>query len=383
MYVRLTRRLSGRALRRPGPKGAPAGDPLAEVATRKTEFEIAKLDREVKALDRQIEGWSWSRKIEWVKAVGSSSSFFLALVAIGSLWITYQTGRGSAERAEREAVSSLIRELGSDRSQTRSIAALRLGTYLGDPTYSQIALGGLVFAMTLEREPQVQEAILQALKPAGEDSRTPLSRARSRLDSEIPPLFSLIDEQTGRLTPQAAAKIEARQASLVKVTLALAGIAKCDQTGCPPDFGGTISLRGFRFIGYRKALSGANFSTSVLSEADFYKVDLRGAHFDGASLQAASFIGADLRQATFDGAKMQIVNDRKLGQLPRTRFSAADLSGASFVDACLGGADFTGAKNLDLAALTKGYTKGVLIEPEKLAALGTQRDHVRCREIIE
>jgi hypothetical protein len=352
----------------------------AHLVERKAQAELSKLERERDKIDREIHVLAHG---PWLEPAKMFSSLLLALVAVAGLWVSVETarraadqGQREAQRSERELVSTLIRDLSAEQPGLRATAAGRLGTYIGTPMYRSSAVASLISAVGFESEDLVQGAIMRALAPAGTAAGDALRDARSMLDGDIAPLFSDVDPTTGILREATARKIDARQQALIKIALALASDQHCEAIPCRPEFAGIQSLRRSRFISYSGRLKQANFRGATLSEADFFEADLSGADFERADVDAAVFSGAVLAGAKFDGANMRALKEGD--RVKYALFKGADLAGASFVDACLGGADFTGSRNLDLAAVARGFTAGLRIEPDKLAGLGTPRSSPRC-----
>jgi uncharacterized protein YjbI with pentapeptide repeats len=91
-----------------------------------------------------------------------------------------------------------------------------------------------------------------------------------------------------------------------------------------------FDLQGANLEGLRIPFSrwrGANFSATVLRDADLHGVDLQGADFTGADLSGADLANADLSGARFQGACLQRA-DLRGARLSGTDFANADLSQA-------------------------------------------------------
>jgi Pentapeptide repeats (8 copies) len=355
----------------------------ADIVKGKAEAEIKKAKLDAEKLEREARHF-W---MEPVKVITGVSSILLGLVAVGGLWVSFQTSLQTAQKAERDAqrlerevVSSLVKDLGAEQRALRATSALRLGYYVTDEKLGAGVVASLIASLVGEGEPEVQEAILQALEPARQAVRSALTDARGHLDGQIVQLFSDIDPSTGLPSPPVERKIQGKQQAMIKITFMLAASTQCKTSPCPADFSNLQSLRRSLFLSYRDRLKGANFANAAVLESDFYGVDLSGAHFEGASLQASSFIRSKLDGAKFDGANIRLIQHPIRGTLHRAEFRNADLTGASFVESCLGGADFT-ESNVDPVALARGFTEGVLIESEKLAKLGPLRSHDKCRVV--
>jgi uncharacterized protein YjbI with pentapeptide repeats len=362
-----------------------AAIPRADLVRRKAELERDKVALELTKLasDRRRDRW-----VEPLKAIAGLSSILLALVAVGSLWVSLETARqaaakaeAEAQRAERELVSSLIRDLGAEQRSVRATSAWRLGAYMNHPKFESIVIGSLSATVALEEQGEVQDAMLLALQPLRPLAQLQLLGTRSQLEGEIVRLLSNLDAKTRVLTDADEARVQNKQQALIKITLTLAGSSSCAAAPCVPNFDSITALRRARFFNFRGRLKGATFQRAAVTEADFFGLDLTGARFDGALVEAASFIKAELVDARFDGANMRLI-DHVARPIPRTEFRNANLKGATFVDACLAGADFTGS-NVDPAALAKGYTEGIMIEADKLAKLGTPRSHTSCQTVHE
>jgi hypothetical protein len=172
----------------------------AELVRSKAEAETEKARLDVEKLRRDARHY-W---IEAVKALSGLSSILLAIVAVGSLWVSLQTTRQAAEKAdrdaqrlEREVVSSLIKDLSAEQYGLRATSARRLGAYSTDPKLSAIVVPSLVAALETEGQGEVQDAILQALEPALQAAQAHLARARSELNGQLVQLLSAINPSTG------------------------------------------------------------------------------------------------------------------------------------------------------------------------------------------
>jgi uncharacterized protein YjbI with pentapeptide repeats len=89
-----------------------------------------------------------------------------------------------------------------------------------------------------------------------------------------------------------------------------------------------FDLQGANLEGLRIPFSrwrGANFSATVLRDADLHGVDLQGADFTNADLTGADLAGADLSGARFQGACLHRA-DLRGARLTGTDFHNSDLS---------------------------------------------------------
>ncbi len=132
-----------------------------------------------------------------------------------------------------------------------------------------------------------------------------LLEAAKRKEKEHNEMFELLLSQREAIATNSLGRLRALE------NLSAAGLWQDDF-----DLSG-VNLEGLRipFSRWR----GANFSNSVLRQADLHGADLVGADFSHSDLSGADLRGADLREATFSGA----------------RLTQADLRGAT-----LDGADF-------------------------------------------
>ena len=141
----------------------------ADIVKGKAEAEIKKAKLDAEKLEREARHF-W---MEPVKVITGVSSILLALVAVGGLWVSFQTSlqttqkaERDAQRLEREVVSSLVKDLGAEQRGLRATSALRLGYYATDGIRGRRGRQPH-YHLGRGRRARVQEAILQALGRAG------------------------------------------------------------------------------------------------------------------------------------------------------------------------------------------------------------------------
>ncbi len=363
-----------------------------EIIHDRAKAELNRVESEVAKLVRENETFRNGMRLEWIKAIGSLSSVFLGIAAIGGLIVSLQTSQLASQRAEAEAerariesFSALIRELVSEHPLNRASAANRVSVYSSSETYSKQAISSLINAFAFEKNPLAQDALLNSIRSINkvEYIKSELSLIKGQISRATERLFSRVDTTTGLPNRDVSEEVDIQQQAMIKITIALSESPLCEKDNCVADFRNMKSLRRASFFLYNDRLKGANFTDASLSEADLYKVDLSGASFQRSVLDGTNFAGAILAHTNFANSMMRKVNNRIRGPLQLAVFKGANLDGAIFTNACLAGADFRGAINVDLSALRSGFTEGILIEPEKLAQIGTPRGSPACAQVDE
>lgn len=170
-------------------------------------------------------------------------------------------------------------------------------------------------------------------------------------------------------------------AELQSVGLANAKAAGADFSGAVADylvFGRGSNLSGASFDGLTgrdvrfggSELTGAAFTNTKVSHADFTASGLDGVRFAGSSLSGKSFNLTDLRQADFSG----VVREARYAT-----FNVANLDGLDF-----GGFDFTGAKIVGSPNSYDGPNRspaGAIASMNGTSFAGARFDHAMFQEI--
>jgi hypothetical protein len=274
------------------------------------EREIEKLKAETDKLNYDQTHSTRLFGVEFAKAGGA---VLAACVAIATFGLGFCTRQDERETRVRTDAARLVESLGGKEPATRITAAIGLRAYLKENQTRMLAISGLAYALGIELEGDVQQAIQETLTEAGSDAEKPIRDLLTRAEGEVRQGFSniaAIADSSKR--HQEEMRIKARQSAMITGLLALARIKSTDGAAVRPELS-NHNFKNYPFYALSSDFRGALFRSAVVWGADFYKMDLSGADFSNAiatdakfnlaQLASVNFSGADLQRAVFTGAE--------------------------------------------------------------------------------
>jgi Pentapeptide repeats (8 copies) len=375
-----------------------AADDKVQAEVDKLKAEAQKIRLECQKASRDLKQYQTFFRLEMLKAFGTAATFVVGLAAVLTFaWNVYTYNLDSTRKAS-EQVSALLKDLGHESSVVRLGAIFGMMPYMKDADLGDSIRLNLTYAIGLEKNHDIQNAIVQSLSIDKEKIAPLLRDARDRMASATAPLFndlhrveSLIENGSGqplealqKRKQEIEREITQRQRGAVVISSTLRDISDCSrqpQKRCVLDLSG-LHLKGMEFVGMRTDMRGSLFKDTGLWGADLYGLDLTGADFTSARLHEADLRRAILIRANFNSARMERMVQRAYKNTP-TRFALADLSDATFVGACLGGADFSGALNLKPEQFKESFAAKATFDKEfevTLQRLGFLKADPRCKE---
>lgn len=145
----------------------------------KPQFELQKLVGEVHKIAAETAKTKSElinlEKFPIFEVVRTAGAFFIAVAAIGTISWNIHTSSIDSDRRLTERISLLVQELGAKEPPRRAAAAVGLGLYINEKAGGEFAphamsiLDTLMFAMSLESDVHVLDAILATLQKAQQD----------------------------------------------------------------------------------------------------------------------------------------------------------------------------------------------------------------------
>jgi hypothetical protein len=310
--------------------------------------EKAKLDGEKAKLDAEVRKLGHDKVLDWFKLCGALAA---AVAALLTYWATALKNAADEDARFRTDAAQLAQNLGAPQAQLRAAAAVGLGRFLDDPRTHGLALSSLAYAIGLESQIDVQQAIADSLVKAGQDAVASLRQTRSRLNGEVEIALSKAGDVGNCMGYQPALEsVRQQQNGLITAVLALSRIEHK-----PADFQ-ELDFKCYEFYRVNGDLRGAVFARAILWYADFFQTEVREADFRNVVAPGAKFQQATLSSAQFAGA-----------DLHGARFDQAVLDGVDFSDAQLDRTCFAGATGLTEAPLKRAKSLAGAVLPPPLA----------------
>lgn len=313
--------------------------------------------------------WQWMRSHPGITllSVTSAGIFSVLATVVGTqIYVETQANQRQVKTDNNQVFLSLVNRLSataSDPLTERKSIILSLAR-VDDPRTIPL----LVDLLGQETNPAIVETLQQALVGIGTETLPHLKRLNQSLSQNS----TLLSSTRKAIANQAVADLIAKILSiysgkLEQVDLSQVNLAKVE--GENRNF--TLSLP-------RKDLSGINFRSAILNQANFQEskfahlgkneriADFSNAHLQGVDFTKAKLTGVILNQSNLTGAILSKSNLTK-AQLNQSNLSSVEMIGANAEAAQLQNASLTGA-NIGNSKFTKADLTGASLGQVKALA---------------
>ncbi len=283
--------------------------------------------------------WQWMQThpgITLIVAVGVGLGSVLTTFIGTQIFIQSQATERQGEAQGNQLFLELVERLDpsvANAAQKRREVVLAMGT-VKDPKAYQF----LVDLLVQETDPQLVDSIQQALFSAGPEALPYLQRANLALRKDMEVLKPGSSEQQQNIL---RLRLRGTKQAIVKIlTIDQGKTAQTSLAGI--DLGKTPAPVAFMTVMEKTDLSGINFRSAILSQANLQSSRFYGAGEDGRlgtfDDRIADLSGADLKEANLTNALLSYV------PLRRTNLIRANLTGANLNEARLTGANLSSAQ---------------------------------------